>query len=272
MAKFRSTNAAEMRAYLERADAAFRRALELNPELPIAHNLYTALECDLSRATDAMIRLLGQVRVRPADAELFAGLVHACRYGGLLDASLAADRRARQLDPHVATSVAHTHWMRGDYARAVDDPLGASGYVCALALASMGREEEAIAMLREREQRADQWLRGYLFALRALLEGDRRASLAALEEGAPTNPDPESLYYVARSFARLGDADAALATLERVTEGFFCHPVLLRDPWLDPLRGRPRFIELLQAAEARHREAATRFVEAGGPHVLGLSS
>jgi tetratricopeptide (TPR) repeat protein len=82
---------------LDRAEVAFRRALEINPELPIAHKLYAQLEVDLGRAPDAMARLLECAK--SADPELFAGLVSTCRYCGLLDASAAADDKAKRLEP-----------------------------------------------------------------------------------------------------------------------------------------------------------------------------
>jgi DNA-binding winged helix-turn-helix (wHTH) protein len=75
------------------AEAAFRRALALNPDLTIAHKLFAQLEVDLGRAHDAMIRLIE--RAHTADPELLAGLVSACRYCGLLDASVAAHLRPR---------------------------------------------------------------------------------------------------------------------------------------------------------------------------------
>jgi TolB-like protein len=95
-----------------RAEVAFKRALEINPELPLAHKLYAQLEVDLGRALDAMARLLQ--RARTADSDRFAGLVSACRYCGLLDASVAADKRARQLEPRVRTSIVHTWFLLGD--------------------------------------------------------------------------------------------------------------------------------------------------------------
>ena len=50
---------------LARADEAFRRALELDPGLPVAHKLYAHREAEMGRARDAMVRLLGS-RARPA--------------------------------------------------------------------------------------------------------------------------------------------------------------------------------------------------------------
>lgn len=88
-----------------RAERCFDRALELNPDLGVAHALYAMVECDLGKGRDAMVRLLERGRGGNTDAELFAGLVRACRYSGLLPPSIAAHERARALDPQVLTSV-----------------------------------------------------------------------------------------------------------------------------------------------------------------------
>src|SRR5438046_1088672 len=69
---------------LERAEAAFRQALDLNPDLAIAHKFYAQLEVDLGRAGDAMSRLVPHAH-GAADPEVFAGLVSPLRYSGLLE-------------------------------------------------------------------------------------------------------------------------------------------------------------------------------------------
>jgi tetratricopeptide (TPR) repeat protein len=269
MAKFTATTLEEQKDSLRRADEAFQRSLSINPHLPVAHNLYTALQCDLGQANDAIGRLLQLARERTADPELFAGLVHACRYSGLLDASLAAHQRARQLDPRVPTSVAHTHWMQGNYESAVEDPFGTMGYVSALALASSGRTQQALEFLANREARvADARARDYLGALHALLEGNRGRALERLNR-VTLNPDPESLFYVARTYARLGESDRAMSVLERVAAGFFCYPIFVHDPWLDPLRGDQRFLGVLHTVEKQHRRATATFSENGGERLLG---
>lgn len=76
--------------HLAEAETSFKRALELNPDSPLAHSLYAYLEVDFGRAKESMLRLIGLARRHRADPEIFAGLVHACRYCGLLDASIAA--------------------------------------------------------------------------------------------------------------------------------------------------------------------------------------
>ena len=74
-----------------------RLAFELNPDSSLAHNLYTYAEVDSGRALQAVLRLLGRLKQRSSDPELYAGLVHACRYIGVLDASVAAYQRAIRL-------------------------------------------------------------------------------------------------------------------------------------------------------------------------------
>jgi serine/threonine-protein kinase len=270
LAKFFDTNPEEN---LNRAESAFTRALEINPDLSVAHNLYAHLEVDLGRAQDAMTRLLERAHSRTADPELFAGLVHACRYCGLLDASRAADERARRLDKLIRTSVAITYFMLGDYQRvhdvSADEP---SGYLDGLALVMLGREEEAVATLRKAEEVGDVTARKFNESLRMLLEGHRAEGLAAMRTLLSGFRDPEGPYVVARQFAYYGDSATALALLARaVEEGYFCFPMMARDPWLDTLRADPAFTKTLRHAEARHREALAAFLQADGDRLLGLN-
>ena len=74
--------------------------LEMNPDLTLAHSLYTHFEVERGRAEQSMIRLLGRAPTHATDPELFTGLVVACRFCGLLDASIAADRIARRGQGH----------------------------------------------------------------------------------------------------------------------------------------------------------------------------
>ncbi|TMQ72272.1 MAG: tetratricopeptide repeat protein, partial [Candidatus Eisenbacteria bacterium] len=96
------------------AEDALQRALELNPRLTVAHKLYAILEADKGHAARAMTRLLHEASRHGNDPELFAGLVHACRYGGLFEQSMAAHHEARRLDPNVPTSYPQTVLMTGD--------------------------------------------------------------------------------------------------------------------------------------------------------------
>jgi len=251
-----------------RAEEAFKKALTLNPDLPIAHKLYAHLEADLGRAHDAMVRLVS--RARTADPELMAGLVTACRYCGLLDASVAAHRRARTLDSKIPTSVMHTWFMQGDWESLTTVSVVDFPYIVPLALAELGRGEESLPVLRDVEGKVPTRRRHVVVAARALLEGRIADSVAAIQAMlSPDFRDPEGRFYVARHVARYGDADAALSQLEGiVADGFSCYPVFERDPWLDALRPMPRFAELLDRCASRHAASLRAFEQLNGRAVL----
>jgi serine/threonine protein kinase len=251
--------------------SAIERALELNPDLPLAHNLYTNIQVDQGHAMDAMRRLLKRLRSSKTDPELFAGLTHATRYCGLLPASIESDRQARRLDPNIRTTVAHSYFAMGDYQRALDTPSNDFGYFTAMRLAMLGRVEEAIAILKEKEpgvaQRVGQI---FMLSLRMLLEGNREASLEASEERILAGfKDPEGEYYQARQLAYLSDARAIRLLNKTVDGGYFCYPQLASDPWLDPIRGDAEFKRILHRAQERHQEAIEVFKAEGGPALLG---
>ena len=251
-----------------RAEAAFTRSLELNPALPIAHKLHAQFDVDRGRAVSALERLLG--RARSADSELFAGLVSVCRYCGLLDASIAADQRARQLEPRIRTSVVHTHFLRRDYARVATAKLDEVPYIGPLSLAAVGRRTEAVAAVRELEERTRTRLREFMVAARALLEGKTDESLAAVRRVLATDfSDPEGLFYLSRHLAHLKDLDGALEVFGRVVKGgYACYPVMAEDEWLDPLRARREFKQLLADARRRHEEATQIFKDMRGESLL----
>jgi tetratricopeptide (TPR) repeat protein len=250
------------------AEEALKRALDLNPDLSSAENVYAYLEVDLGRSEAAMIRLVRRARERPADPELFAGLLHAARYCGLLRASLAAAEHALRLDPAIRTSVVQTHFMRGEYERMLE--LDIEPYMQGLALASLGRRAEAIAALELIDQSVNSRLVTYGIAFLEMLRGDYPASLALIRQLKDMR-DPEGRFYVARHLTQLGETSEALDVLATaVRDGFFCVPVFVGDPALDPLRPLPAFANILRDAESRHRRAIVSFISAEGDRVLGL--
>jgi DNA-binding winged helix-turn-helix (wHTH) protein/tetratricopeptide (TPR) repeat protein len=255
---------------LDLAENAFRKALELNPDLPLAHKLYAQVEVDRGRARDAMARLVE--RARTADPELFAGLVTTCRYCGLLEASVAAHERAASLEPKLRTSVPHTWYLQGDYARVAMIKPGEFPYIVPLSMAELGRREEALGVLREIEQKIPTRVREMISAARLLLEGNAADSIAAINRFVSDFRDPEAYFYAARHLAHLDERDAAIGLLERAIDGgFFCFPAFAKDPWLDPLRKKAAFTKLLARAETQHLESAALFARVGGARTLGLA-
>jgi tetratricopeptide (TPR) repeat protein len=253
---------------LKRAESCLQRALSLNPQLASVTRAYAQLESDTGRSKDALVRLVSAVKTNDRDPELWAGMVHACRYCGLLDESVAAHARAIQLDPAIATSVRHTYWLLGDVERA----LKASGlfYFEAMVLASLDKTEQALAHLREMERmKRPELMQKFVSSLRLLLEGRRDESLAAAEYCIQNFPDPEAVYYMARQLVQLGERSRAIETLNHVLDhGFLLSAALRTDPWLTPLRTEPGYDELLRRSRRLEADVAVTFSQMGGPDLV----
>ena len=131
-----------------RGKQAIERALEINGDLSLAHQLYAYVEVEAGNAREAMVRLLNRVRHAPSEPELFAGLVHC----------LPLLRPARGISGRVRTR-ASPRSGRGDQRRAdvpADGRLGARlavdrsepSIARPSALYQLGRTDEALAMIR----------------------------------------------------------------------------------------------------------------------------
>jgi serine/threonine protein kinase len=269
----------EPQIYYKKSEDALRRALEINPDLPLAHHNFAILDVTTGNAESAMLRLLDRVHGGTNDPEVFAGLVTATRFCGLLEASAAAHEQARQLDPTISTSAQHTYWMMGDYEKslaAVDRARDFGGDE-AFVLESMGNVGRALEVLDERARSLSTVTRTQYLgveiveAFRYAILGKPNPVAQAVMERYVTFPDPEGQYYMSRCLARIGNIELSLDALERSERnGFFCYPIFARDPWLDVLRGETRFIEAVRRAETRYRDALHKFDQHPGSRVLGV--
>ncbi|MGE0121839.1 MAG: protein kinase [Vicinamibacterales bacterium] len=258
------------------AERSFQRAQALNPDLPLLHKHYAQLECDAGRALDALRRLLGRAAVT-VDPDLFAGLVNACRYLGLLDASVAAHEEARRLDPTIQTSVMNTYSLQLDWERIVREATaneagGIDHDISAMALYRLGRKDEALAAWPGVPADATPMMRLWdQTVVACLTEAPDARELTERLAGYGSWGDPEGYVAQAIVLSRLGSHDMAMRLLDAGQDGgFTALHTLVHDPWLAPLRDDPRFGALLQKARARHAEALAVFRAAGGERLLGL--
>ena len=199
-------------AHLALAEQSLDRALTLNPDLSLAQMVLAQMEVDGGRALAAMVRLL-RLADHVTDPDLLAGLCHACRYCGLLDASIAAYEHALRLDPKVRTSVVHTYFVMGDYQRVVMlDDTGAA-YIGAIAMAELGRAPEAVAMLRNMAGSVAPRLAEFLEGTIGVIEGrgleDPEVRSSVERAFVDQVSDPEGVYYAARNLAKLGEIELA---------------------------------------------------------------
>ena len=258
---------------LKQAEVAFRQALDLNPDLAIAHKFYAQLEVDLGRAGDAMARLLPRAQ-GAADPEILAALISPLRYCGLLEASAAAYARAVALEPTIRTSIVHTWFLQRDHKRVASSKLEDNPYIVAVSLAEVGRGSEAVAALRTLEEKIKTRMRDFMMAARTMIEGDAAGSVAAVRRIVASEfRDSEGLFYLTRHLAHLNQIDEALELFERVVGGgIFCYPAMSNDPWLDPIRDRPEFMKLLETAGQQHQVAEKEFTRLEGDRILWIGT
>ena len=263
-----------------RAEEALRRALELSPRLSVAHKYYAGLESDTGHSRAALTRLLEEAGRHGNDPELFAGLVHACRYCGLFEESIAAHDEARRLDPHVPTSLEETLLLMGDVerllqvrrARGVESGEDLN-HVMALGLT--GRTEEArriVVSMRDGTELSA--FRVWSSFMEAWLDRRpdemlrHRLSLGNLK----IMEDPEAIFQEGFLFCDAGNSERGLDLVRRaVAKGYFVAETLRKSRAFTDVRDDAAFQEILAAAEAGREQAARVFRERGGERLLGRS-
>jgi TolB-like protein len=268
-----------------KAEEALRRALELNPRLAVAHKYYAALEADMGQARQAITRLLGEASRHGNDPELFAGLVHACRYGGLYEQSIAAHHEARRLDPNIPTSIEQTlqltpagtlgllleRWLEQKPAQTEG---GGDAVIRVIALGLSGRREEARRDLLAvphitRIAAFKPWM-DFLLAWLERRPADMRTIRASLQKLRILD-DPEAMFQEGWLVLDAGDTEWGLEMIRgSIARGYFPAPTMSWAKAFDPVRGDPAFQKLFAEAEAGREQALATFREAGGERLLGL--
>jgi tetratricopeptide (TPR) repeat protein len=262
-----------------RAEEALRRALALSPRLTIAHKFFANLEADMGRAQDALVRLLGEAERHGNDPELFAGLVHACRYCGLFEQSIAAHTEARRLDPNVPTSIEQTLLMTGNIDRllAIEPPrlvAGADDGIRVIGLGLAGRRDEARAKLVQMRQLSripafESWI-DYLTAWldRRRTEMDGRMSVF---RHLKIQEDPEAIFQEGWLLCDLDDDKTGLDFLRRAIEKrYWVVDTLMNSRQFDRLRNDREFQALVARASEGRERALIAYRDAGGERLLGV--
>ena len=252
--------ALESRDAYPRARAAAERALEIDPDLAEAHaSLAMALSHHYWQSHDADRHWRRALELRPSYARARRTYAGHLRNLGRFDEAIAQATLARELDPIPVFS--HIELLIIDYfqrryedviataeALAAADPSHAyAHFLRALALVQLERWDQALAALDEIDPDGA-WsdarlIRVYVDA-RQGREADARRELRALDRDGDAG---------AQGFSRaiihlgLGELERAIAALE---EAYAARVFRLRlvgyEPLFDPLRGDPRFQDLLE--------------------------
>jgi TolB-like protein/DNA-binding winged helix-turn-helix (wHTH) protein/Tfp pilus assembly protein PilF len=208
----------------EGAASEYRRALELSPHSAVAHLRYSEFLSTLGRGDDA----LAEVRQAQADAPL--SLVIAANVGRVLyharryDEAVAQTQRLLLIAPDRAYARIHlamAYEQKGDCAKAIEEM------------------QRAVAQMAE----GDGPGLAHIYA-RCGRVADARRILALLEQDADSIG---GLIWLAGVHAELGETSQALGYLEKAYQSrdFFL-PFARVHPYMDPLRGDPRFLAIME--------------------------
>jgi TolB-like protein/Flp pilus assembly protein TadD len=204
------------------AEREYKRALELDPRYPLAHQWYGGYLERIGRTEEGIAQRRVAIELDPLSASTQFELGLAYFYSRDYDRAIQQFQKAVELEPGfpaaLSTMIA-AYSQKGQHDVAVaklseiqeDNSLNAAGIVYALA----GRKDDAMRIIEKLERRSRQ---GYV--------------------------SPTAFAYI---YAALGDKEKAIAYLEKgYEERAFQMQFLKIDPRWDKLRNDPRFADLMR--------------------------
>lgn len=240
-------------AAVAKALAAYKRQSELDPNVPPVSTTIRAEQGDLNGAYDQAADFL---RKHPDVSLAHYSMSYVLRYAGLLDEAGKQCDAAFAIDPgfNVFRSCATPFILQSDYGHAqtyirLDEHSGV-GALYRMFVAFRTGNTAAAAAETESVSRT-----GAVFSdlIRLHLahgsEAELRKAAAAIEADPNSARDAEELYRNAEILSLSGQTDASLRQLRKaIKRNYSSYPAMDKDPLFDPLRLRPEFTELRQAA------------------------
>ncbi|MGA7458685.1 MAG: protein kinase [Candidatus Korobacteraceae bacterium] len=255
------------REQYEKAQAAFEKAIALNPALAEPRIYLANLLTDTGRVEQAVPLLRSALKDNPNNAEAHWELGYAYRFAGMLKESVEECERARQNNPQVkiSSSAINAYLYLGDYEKFLQSlPANDSAYILfyrGLAEYYLNHYEEAAGDFESAYQRNSSLLPTNIGkALSDSLRHENARGVKLLQQIEDLMEergvaDPEMMYKIAQAYAVLGDKTAALHMLRHsIGGGFFPYPYFSRDPLLQNIRGEAEFEALMNQARQRHEQ------------------
>ena len=254
--------------YLGKAEACAERIFELNPQSSKGYGLRGAIRNNRADAAGSRADFKKALVFDRNDPEALLWLGYHYAVAGRIPMARALMDRLQQVDPLTSINLAMygiVAMCDGDYVEAmrwtqrsveVDPANPTHRMLHAQTLAANGRQEEAIAMLHGVSSDAPTmgWAR-LASALGYALEGDRQQVLNVLTPDLRDAARWDDIFswWMADSFALVGETEAALDAVQRMIElGIVNYPFLAEhEPFFSRLRSEPRFGQLMEQTRER---------------------
>lgn len=219
------------------AERGFKRALELNPNYPTAHHWYAEYLSRFGRHDEAIreIRRAQELDPLSIPIQMIAG--HVLMMARRDDEAIAQFKHTLEMDPNFQLArvfLSETYINKGMYEEALNEAEKRATRLQDAPEGQVARQRENFAEMRAAYRQSG--ARGFH---EKRLEQQKRNQ----ERGTGVRP-----YLMAKLYVQLDDNDRAFEWLETVVEKREGDGYLNVDPALDPLRGDPRFRELLRKA------------------------
>jgi DNA-binding winged helix-turn-helix (wHTH) protein/TolB-like protein len=254
------------REHYRKAQAAFEKALFLEPAQIEAHIYMANLFTDTGRVERAVPLLREALKTNPNHAEVHWELGYAYRFAGMLKESVSECERARQLDPSVKlnSSALNSYLYLGQYDKFLQSLPKTNDVAFIAFYRGFGEYHK-----KDWEEAAKDFDRAFELdpsilhaqvgrALSDAIGHENRKGLEILHKAEDKIEergvgDPEAIYKVAQAYALLGDEVSALRVLRySIENGFFSYPYFATDPLLQSLRNEAEFTRLMEVARERH--------------------
>jgi TolB-like protein len=208
-----------------RAEREFKRSLELDPNLALTHYRYAWVYLSpMGRHDEAIAEMKRAMELEPLSLVQGANFAAVYMYARQFDNALDQAKKTYDLDPSMVTG---QNWMcrsynaKGMYAEslAISEKTAQTNFPffhdISYAYAKSGRRQEAEAVINKwKENEKSKYIMNY---------------------------------WVASSYAALGEKEAAFAELEKAFQAHdWFLPRIKTDPFMDPLRDDPRFKDLIR--------------------------
>lgn len=209
------------------AEARFKRAIELDPNYPTAHQWYSVYLSSMARHDEAIAEAKRAHELDPLSMPVIRDLSRTYYHARQYDQAIEAYMKVLELDPQhyrLNSWLEMAYAQKGFYDQAIESRLKALGV--------LKTDPEKIALMKDTYARLG-WKGFWQKELEMAMAGKRQSPLFN--------------YYLARIHSRLGNNEQALTLLEKAYEERLDHLVLLKvDPLFDPLRSDQRFTNLLR--------------------------
>ena len=210
-------------------DAEFlvKRALELNPNNPFAHECYSNLLCSQGQFDEAMIEIDKAEALDPVAPRSILMTAWGNYQAGNFEKAIAKARKVREMQDRFPQALLH---------------LGN-------ALTQAGETQEAVEVLKKScdlwpDNGMPRYMLCHALAANGQIDDARKVLDAMLEYESQNYFKP---YYIAMAYLAVGDHDKAFEWFERSVEGRNEFLIWFgTEPKLEPLRADPRYLSILR--------------------------